>query len=105
MAELLRVPEVAAGATEAVLSEWLVEENAPITADQPIVVIETDKAVVEIPAETDAVLLRHLVGGGTPVEVGAPIALLGDPSEQGGDLDALLAGLGVAAAPRRSGAA
>jgi pyruvate dehydrogenase E2 component (dihydrolipoamide acetyltransferase) len=46
MASLLRVPEVAAGATEAVLSEWLVEENAPFVAGEPIVMIETEKAVV-----------------------------------------------------------
>ena len=36
MASLLSVPEVAAGATEAVLSEWLVEENAPFVAGEPI---------------------------------------------------------------------
>ena len=65
MASLLRVPEVAAGATEAILSEWLVEENAAFTADQPIVVIETDKATVEVPAGAAAVLLRHLVSNGT----------------------------------------
>ena len=96
MASLLRVPEVAAGATEAILSEWLVEENAAFTADQPIVVIETDKAVVEVPAGSAAVLLRHLVRSGTPVEVGAPMALVGDEAEKGSDLDQLLAGLGVA---------
>jgi pyruvate dehydrogenase E2 component (dihydrolipoamide acetyltransferase) len=95
VASLLRVPEVAAGATEAILSEWLVEENAAFTADQPIVVIETDKAVVEVPAGSAAVLLRHLVHSGTPVEVGAPMALVGDEAEKGSDLDQLLAGLGV----------
>jgi pyruvate dehydrogenase E2 component (dihydrolipoamide acetyltransferase) len=99
VATLLRVPEVAAGATEAVLSEWLVAENASFAAGDPIVVIETDKAVVEVPAEIDAVLLRRLVTGGTPVEVGAPIALLGDASDGDGDLDRLLAELGVAATP------
>jgi pyruvate dehydrogenase E2 component (dihydrolipoamide acetyltransferase) len=99
VATLLRVPEVAAGATEAVLSEWLVAENASFTAGDPIVVIETDKAVVEVPADVDAVLLRQLVTGGTPVEVGAPIALLGDASDTGGDLDRLLADLGVTPAP------
>jgi pyruvate dehydrogenase E2 component (dihydrolipoamide acetyltransferase) len=97
VASLLRVPEVAAGATEAVLSEWLVEENSAFTADQPIVVIETDKAVVEVPAGSAAVLLRHLVSNGTPVEVGAPMALVGEESEKGSDLDQLLAGLGVGA--------
>jgi len=97
VASLLRVPEVAAGATEAVLSEWLVEENSAFTADQPIVVIETDKAVVEVPAGSAAVLLRHLVTSSTSVEVGAPMALVGEEAEKGSDLDQLLAGLGVSA--------
>lgn len=103
MTSLLRVPEVAAGATEAVLSEWLVEENSPFVAGQPIVVIETDKAVVEVPADCDAVLLRHLVSRGTSVEVGAPIALVGDASEKDSDLDESLAGLGVSL-PQGAGA-
>jgi pyruvate dehydrogenase E2 component (dihydrolipoamide acetyltransferase) len=103
VASLLRVPEVAAGATEAVLSEWLVEENSAFTADQPIVVIETDKAVVEVPAGSAAVLLRHLVTSGTPVEVGAPMALVGEESEKGSDLDQLLAGLGVGAPAAANG--
>lgn len=97
MASLLRVPEVAAGATEAILSEWLVEENSTFTADQPIVVIETDKAVVEVPAGSAAVLLRHLIRSGASVEVGAPLALVGEEAEKGSDLDQLLTGLGVTA--------
>jgi pyruvate dehydrogenase E2 component (dihydrolipoamide acetyltransferase) len=105
VASLLRVPEVAAGATEAVLSEWLVEENAAFTADQPIVVIETDKATVEVPAGSAAVLLRHLVSNGTTVEVGAPMALVGEEAEKGSDLDQLLAGLGVSASTGGNGAA
>lgn len=99
MASLLRVPEVAAGATEATLAEWLVEEDSAFTTDQPIVVIETDKAIVEVPAGSDAVLLRRLVRGGTPIEVGAPIALVGSQEERGGDLDKLLAELGIFSRP------
>ncbi|MDQ1663849.1 MAG: hypothetical protein QOJ68_3829, partial [Blastococcus sp.] len=105
MASLLRVPEVAAGATEAVLSEWLVEENAAFTADQSIVVIETDKATVEVPAGSAAVLLRRLVSSGTTVEVGAPMALVGEEAEKSSDLDQLLAGLGVSAAEAGNGGA
>jgi pyruvate dehydrogenase E2 component (dihydrolipoamide acetyltransferase) len=95
MATLLRMPEVAAGATEAVLSEWLVKENAPFTAGDPIALIETDKASVEISAETDAVILRTLVPGGALVEVGSPVALLGGDGDRPGDADRLLADLGV----------
>ena len=41
MAELLRVPEVAAGATEVVLSEWLVKAGDTVTAGAAIAVVET----------------------------------------------------------------
>jgi pyruvate dehydrogenase E2 component (dihydrolipoamide acetyltransferase) len=99
MATLLRMPEVAAGATEALLSEWLVKENAPFTAGDPIALIETDKASVEIAAEADAVILRTLVSGGTLVEVGSPVALLGSDGDHSGDVDRLLAELGVGDTP------
>lgn len=96
MAELFAVPEVAAGTTEVVVAEWLVEPGAAFRAGDPIAVIETDKAVVEVEAETDATLLRALVDAGRAAEVGTPMALVGSAEEVGGDLDALLAGLGVA---------
>jgi pyruvate dehydrogenase E2 component (dihydrolipoamide acetyltransferase) len=94
MAELLRVPEVAAGATEVVLSEWLVKAGDTLTAGAAIAVVETEKAVVEIEAPAGAVLLRLLADSGTEVEVGAPLALLGTTAELDGDLDEMLADLG-----------
>ncbi|MFC5825070.1 dihydrolipoamide acetyltransferase family protein [Nonomuraea insulae] len=98
MATLLRMPEVAAGATEAVLSEWLVRENVPFAAGDLVAVVETDKASVEIAAETSAVILRTLAPAGTLVEVGSPLALLGGAGDQPGDADRLLDELGVALA-------
>ena len=95
MASLLRMPAVAANATEAVLQDWAVAERAGFTVDDAIATVETEKAVVDIGAETDGVLLKRLVRPGAQVEVGAPIAVLGDPGEQVDDLEALLAELGV----------
>ena len=108
MAELFPVPEIAAGTTEIVVSDWLVEPGDAFKAGDPIAIIETEKAVVEVEAESDATLLRALIEAGKTAEVGAPMALIGSEEEVGGDLDALLADLGVsgqgggqAAAPRR----
>lgn len=98
MATLMRVPEVATGVTELILSEWLVAENVPFHAGDPVVVMETEKAVVEVEAEIDGVILRMIGQTGSSVEVGSPLALVGDPSEIGTDLDRLLAELGVEAA-------
>jgi pyruvate dehydrogenase E2 component (dihydrolipoamide acetyltransferase) len=95
MATLLRVPEVAAGATEVVVSEWLVDEGDGITAGAPVVALETDKAVVEMESEVGGLLLRRLVEAGTSVAVGAPLLLVGTQAEADSDVDAMLAELGA----------
>src|SRR5665811_1428878 len=77
MARLLRMPEVAANAVEAVLSQWPVPEETPFRAQDAIATVETEKAVVDVPADADGVILKTLVPAGAVVGVGAPIALLG----------------------------
>jgi pyruvate dehydrogenase E2 component (dihydrolipoamide acetyltransferase) len=95
MAELLRMPEVAAAATTAVLSAWPLAEGSPFATGDAVVVVETDKAEVEVPAGAAGVLLKTLVAPGAEVEVGSPIAVLGGVGEEVPDLDALLVRLGV----------
>lgn len=99
MARLLRMPEVAANATEAVLADWSVPENVAFAAQDSLATVETEKALVDVEADQAGVVLKALVHPGSQVEVGAPIAVLGDPGEQVPDLDALLADLGVATNP------
>jgi pyruvate dehydrogenase E2 component (dihydrolipoamide acetyltransferase) len=60
-----------------------------------LVTVETDKAVVDVEADQPGVVVKLLVPSGTTVEVGAPIAVLADPGETVGDVDALLGQLGV----------
>jgi pyruvate dehydrogenase E2 component (dihydrolipoyllysine-residue acetyltransferase) len=98
MARVLRMPGVAANATEAVLSEWLVEESGDFSAAQPIATVETEKAAVDVEADSAGRMLRTLVLPGAQVEVGDPIAVLGEPGEHVDDLGSLLASLGVAEA-------
>lgn len=93
------MPEVAANALEAVLAQWPVPENTPFTAQDTIATVETEKAVVDVPADVSGVILKTLVPAGAMVVVGAPIALLGDPGELVDDLDALLFELGVGLDP------
>nr|WP_237448194.1 dihydrolipoamide acetyltransferase family protein [Nocardioides flavescens] len=100
----MRVPEVAAGATEVVLSEWLVVEGAEASAGEPVAVVETDKATVEVESDASGVLLRALVSPGAVVAVGAPMALVGARADVGEE-DRLLAELGVeASAPEQPAA-
>jgi pyruvate dehydrogenase E2 component (dihydrolipoamide acetyltransferase) len=95
MPELLRMPEIAAATTSATLAGWPVAVNARFSASDVIATIETDKAVVDVEAEADGVLLRTLVAEGTEVEVGTAIAMIARPDETVDDVDAALAALGV----------
>jgi pyruvate dehydrogenase E2 component (dihydrolipoamide acetyltransferase) len=99
VARLLRMPEVAANTLEATLSEWLLPEDAEFGDGDAIATVETDKAAVEVPAEGDGVLVRTLVGPGTTVAVGTPMALIAAPGETVEDVDTTLAELGGMAVP------
>jgi pyruvate dehydrogenase E2 component (dihydrolipoamide acetyltransferase) len=89
------MPAIAAGADSALLAEWQVDEGATFKKTDPIATVETDKAMVEVEAEEDGVILRFLADAGQLVEVGAPIALSGAPGETVDDVDAALEALGV----------
>jgi pyruvate dehydrogenase E2 component (dihydrolipoamide acetyltransferase) len=93
------MPEVAANTPEALLATWLVEPHTPYAVGDPIVTVETEKAVVDIEAEAAGVLLRVLVPEGQQVAVGTPIAIWGAGEEPADVVDTLLASLGVHEGP------
>jgi pyruvate dehydrogenase E2 component (dihydrolipoamide acetyltransferase) len=97
MAELLRMPEVAANTTEAVLLSWPVPAGTPYSEGDTVAVVETAKAVVEVEAQADGVIHRTLVDEGAEVAVGEPIALIGTRGERVEDVEATLAELGASA--------
>jgi pyruvate/2-oxoglutarate dehydrogenase complex dihydrolipoamide acyltransferase (E2) component len=99
MPEILRMPEIAANMTEAVLVSWMVPPGAAFAAGETLVTIETEKAIVDVPAEAAGVVLRHLAVEGAIVAVGSPIAILGAVGVVVDDLATVLAGLGAPSAP------
>ncbi|WP_339546753.1 pyruvate dehydrogenase complex dihydrolipoamide acetyltransferase [Pseudomonas sp. RA_35y_Pfl2_P32] len=98
MAKLLHMPEVSANATHAAIQNWTLKEGDAINAGDCIAEIETEKALVELAAEEDAVLGKILVEPGREVEVGAPIGVLFARGETDVDIAALLAKAGALAA-------
>jgi pyruvate dehydrogenase E2 component (dihydrolipoamide acetyltransferase) len=96
MATLIRMPEVAAGATEIVLSKWQVAVGASVKVGDVIAEMETEKAVVDYESDAEGTVYKVLVADGASVEVGAPIMILLGEGEDGSAGDALLGG---AAAP------
>jgi len=94
------MPQIATGTTEGVLSSWSVAENSIIATRDVIATVETAKAVVDVEAETDGVILRLLVEPGAEVETGEAIALVAKAGETVDDVDGVLRELGVDTRPR-----
>jgi 2-oxoglutarate dehydrogenase E2 component (dihydrolipoamide succinyltransferase) len=65
------VPQLGESVTEGTVATWLVQVGAAVTADQPLVELETDKATLEIVAPKAGVLSEILVAEGEDVLVGA----------------------------------
>lgn len=99
MAKLIKMPEIAANATSAVIVQWSRKEGEAIKAGECLAEIETDKAVIEYDADSNGVLGKILAAAGQEVEVGAPIAVLFEEGETEVDIAALLAAAGVAVEP------
>jgi pyruvate dehydrogenase E2 component (dihydrolipoamide acetyltransferase) len=81
MATQIKLPEVAAGATHAVISSWQVAVGDQVVVGQQLAEIETDKAVVELLAETAGTILELLGKPGDEIEVGSVIAMIGESGE------------------------
>ena len=92
MATLIKMPEVAAGATEIVLSKWQVAVGSSVKVGDIIAEMETEKAVVDYASDAEGTVYKILVADGASVEVGSPIMILLGAGEDGSAGDALLGG-------------
>jgi pyruvate/2-oxoglutarate dehydrogenase complex dihydrolipoamide acyltransferase (E2) component len=81
VAREFRLPDIGEGLTEAEIVRWLVAEGEEVAADQPIVEVETDKAVVEIPSPYAGVVLSHGGAEGDVIAVGDVLVTIGEPGE------------------------
>ncbi len=75
------LPDIGDGLTEAEVVRWLVEEGAEVGRDQPLVEVETDKAVVVIPSPVAGTVIRHGASPGETMAVGAVLAVIGSPED------------------------
>jgi pyruvate dehydrogenase E2 component (dihydrolipoamide acetyltransferase) len=82
MALEFRFPDVGEGIHEGEIVRWLVHEGEQVRPDQPLVEVETDKAVVEIPAPRAGTILRLAVGAGEKIQVGEVLVVIGEAGER-----------------------
>lgn len=75
MAQVLefRLPDLGEGLTEAEIVRWLVEVGDVVAIDQPVVEVETAKAMVEVPCPYGGVVTARFGEEGAELPVGAPL--------------------------------
>src|SRR5918994_5679870 len=74
----------------ALLAEWLVEDRAQVERGQPVVVVETTKATVEVEAPGAGTIVR-LYDEGVEVELGKTIARIAESADELASLEQTVA--------------
>ncbi|MFD5733670.1 dihydrolipoamide acetyltransferase family protein [Streptomyces sioyaensis] len=67
------LPDLGEGLTEATIVHWLVEVGEVVAIDQPVVEVETAKAMVEVPCPYGGVVTARFGEEGAEVPVGEPL--------------------------------
>src|SRR3989338_7586841 len=76
-----KFPDVGEGIHEGEIVKWLVKEGDFVKEDQPLLEMQTDKAVVEIPSPKTGKVLKIKFRNGDNVKVGEVLILI---EEKGG---------------------
>ena len=72
----IKVPVLGESVTSATIARWLKQPGETVSADEPVIELETDKVSVEVAAPTAGVLGPHEVSEGDEVEVGALLTVV-----------------------------
>lgn len=80
------LPDLGEGLPDAEIVEWLVKEGDEVTLDQPMISMETAKAIVEVPSPFTGHIVRFHGQAGDVIKTGAPLAefeVVGEESTSG----------------------
>lgn len=70
---IFKLPDLGEGLQEAEIREWHVQEGDVVKVDQPLLAVETAKAVVEVPSPQGGRILKLHGKAGDMMEVGKPL--------------------------------
>ncbi|UFQ16945.1 MULTISPECIES: dihydrolipoamide acetyltransferase family protein [Streptomyces] len=78
-----KLPDLGEGLTEAEIVRWLVQVGDVVAVDQPVVEVETAKAMVEVPCPYGGVVTARFGEEGAELPVGSPLltVAVGAPAE------------------------
>lgn len=72
----IKVPKLGLTTETVALQEWSKQVGEIVKEGEVIVILEADKATVEVPAPMGGMLIEVLAQVGTEVNVGDPIAII-----------------------------
>ncbi|MFF8732673.1 dihydrolipoamide acetyltransferase family protein [Streptomyces sp. NPDC015171] len=105
MAQVLefKLPDLGEGLTEAEIVRWLVQVGDVVAVDQPVVEVETAKAMVEVPCPYGGVVTARFGEEGSELPVGAPLltVAVGEPAKEPEGSGNVLVGYGTQAPAAR----
>ncbi|OYN89769.1 2-oxoglutarate dehydrogenase, E2 component, dihydrolipoamide succinyltransferase [Parenemella sanctibonifatiensis] len=81
------LPALGESVTEGTISRWLKEVGDTVEVDEPLVEVSTDKVDTEVPSPVAGVVLEIKAAEDDTIEVGAVMAIIGEPDEAGGGSD------------------
>ncbi len=82
MAEKIIMPKTGMAMEEGIVVEWLVKEGDGVEKGDPVAVIETDKAAMDLESDYDGTILKILYPALSTVPVVETIAWIGKPGEK-----------------------
>jgi len=72
----VKMPRAADTVDEVMVSEWVVAPGDTIAVGDPLIRVETDKALVEVPSPVAGTLVEQLVSIDDEIATGTPIATI-----------------------------
>jgi 2-oxoglutarate dehydrogenase E2 component (dihydrolipoamide succinyltransferase) len=81
MTHEVRMPVLSQSMIQGRVVEWLLKEGDKVDKGAVLVVVESDKATLELEAQDGGILQKILVEAGAEVDVNTPIAIIADPNE------------------------
>ena len=98
--KIFKLPDIGEGLQDAEIVSWHVSVGDHVVADQPLLAVETDKAVVELPSPYSGTIRKLHGAVGDIVTVGAPLVEFDDGEDR--DVGAIVGELATESKPSPS---
>jgi pyruvate dehydrogenase E2 component (dihydrolipoamide acetyltransferase) len=107
MPTIVKMPKWGLTMTAGIVVDWLSAEGAEVSEGDPLLTVETEKAVDDVPAPAGGILYRIVAAAGSEVPVSAPVAVIvaADETVTDEDLATLVREASPAAATAEAGGA